>query len=30
VDIVMPDWSTDDELLARALRAARPTKKPLT
>jgi hypothetical protein len=30
VDIVMPAWSTDDELLARALRAARPPKKPLT
>jgi len=30
VDIVMPVWSTDDELLARALRAARPPKKPLT
>src|ERR1051325_8991735 len=29
VDIVMPAWSADDELLARALRAARP-KKPLT
>ena len=30
VDIVMPAWSDDDELLARALRAARPPKKPLT
>ena len=30
VDIVMPAWSADDELLARALRAARPKKKPLT
>jgi len=31
VDIVMPAWSADDELAARALRAARPTKKkPLT
>ncbi len=30
VDIVMPAWSADDERLARALRAARPTKKPLT
>jgi hypothetical protein len=29
VDIVMPAWSTDDELLAQALRASRP-KKPLT
>src|SRR5262245_35127813 len=29
VDIVMPAWSADDEMLARALRAARP-KKPLT
>jgi hypothetical protein len=28
VDIVMPAWSSDDELLAQALRAARP-KKPL-
>jgi len=28
VDIVMPAWSTDDELFAQALRAARP-KKPL-
>ena len=28
VDIVMPEWSADDEVLARALRAARP-KKPL-
>jgi hypothetical protein len=28
VDIVMPAWSSDDELLARALRAERP-KKPL-
>jgi hypothetical protein len=28
VDIVMPAWSTDDELLAQALRSARP-KKPL-
>src|SRR5688572_24574955 len=28
VDIVMPAWSADDEVLARALRAARP-KKPL-
>jgi len=27
---VMPAWSDDDELLARALRAARPPKKPLT
>jgi len=30
VDIVMPAWSTDDELRARALRAARPPKKPHT
>ena len=30
VDIVMPAWSSDDELLARALRAAQPRKKPLT
>ena len=30
VDIVMPAWAAEDELLARALRAARPTKKPLT
>ena len=29
VDIVMPPWSGDDEILARALRASRP-KKPLT
>jgi hypothetical protein len=29
VDIVMPAWSADDELLARAVRARRP-KKPLT
>jgi hypothetical protein len=29
VDIVMPAWSSDDEVLAGALRAARP-KKPLT
>jgi hypothetical protein len=29
VDIVMPTWSPEDEVLARALRAARP-KKPLT
>src|SRR5262245_50107961 len=29
VDIVMPVWSADDEMLARALRAARP-KKPFT
>jgi hypothetical protein len=29
VDIVMPAWGADDERLARALRAARPTKKPL-
>jgi hypothetical protein len=29
VDIVLPAWSTEDELLARALRAARP-KKPHT
>jgi len=28
VDIVMPAWSADDEMLASALRAARP-KKPL-
>jgi len=28
VDIVMPAWSADDEMLATALRAARP-KKPL-
>jgi len=28
VDIVMPAWGPDDELLASALRAARP-KKPL-
>lgn len=27
VDIVMPSWSADDELLARAARAARPKKK---
>ena len=30
VDIVMPAWSADDELLARALRASRVPKKPLT
>ena len=30
VDIVMPAWSDDDDLLARALRAARSAKKPLT
>jgi hypothetical protein len=30
VDIVMPAWSADDELLAQALRGARSTKKPLT
>jgi hypothetical protein len=30
VDIVMPAWSGEDELLAQALRAARPGKKPLT
>jgi len=28
VDIVMPAWSADDEMLARTLRTARP-KKPL-
>ena len=28
VDIVMPAWSSDDELLAQALRAARPKKPP--
>jgi hypothetical protein len=26
VDIVMPAWSTDDELLARALRTGRPKR----
>jgi len=28
VDIVMPAWSSDDELLAQALRAARPKRRP--
>lgn len=26
VDIVLPEWSADDELLAQAVRASRPTK----
>jgi hypothetical protein len=30
VDIVMPAWSGEDDLLARALRASRPKKKPFT
>jgi hypothetical protein len=30
VDIVMPAWSTDDELFVETLRASRPKKKPLT
>jgi hypothetical protein len=28
VDIVMPAWSNEDEVLAAAMRAARPKKRP--
>ena len=28
VDIVMPPWGADDDVFARALRAARPKRRP--